>query len=676
MAAGSFAVASSNQYVSCTCWWSSTSNTAGNYSTVNFELRASRTNSGYTTYGTGSGSVTINGTPISFSIASSQKITQNSNTLLGSGSVTVYHNDDGTKNVTISAYASIPGAGLTLGTTSTTVSLDTIPRASTFGTISGQTIGANMTVNISRASSSFIHTLWYRIGNSAWYEFTNVGTSKTFTIDKNLCKEITRATSGTMELCIRTYQGSTQIGSDVYKNLTVYVPEDVVPTVSFTMKDEKGYLETYGKYIQGKSMITLEITAKGSYGSQIQTYETIIDGKTYSKAKIENELLMGSGKQTVIVTVTDSRGRKNESRQDIEIFEYKAPCIKAATATRCDEDGTSNLKGKYIKLVFSSSITPLENQNSATYLIEYKKSSGSSSGEKTISEYENQYDVADGQYIFPAEKEAYTILLTVADGIDSDSKRVVGPSETVLWSRLWKGLGYAIGKFAELEGVFDVGFRTRLSGGILHLILEAKTDLDDVLTPNVYAGQDIAIAKYLNVPSEFAEGKFTLDVVSCGDNGELKQTFSTCSKNNSQVYVRFYYDGEWGEWINQNINVYPVGSIYMSVNSTNPSQLFGGTWTQLKDRFLLGSGDSYLAGATGGSAAHKLKESEMPSHRHSTSDSNTSFYYGQDWGTGWQFSAYSSAQYHWVPYTGYSGGGQAHNNMPPYLVVYMWVRTA
>ena len=69
------------------------------------------------------------------------------------------------------------------------------------------------------------------IGHIGWYEFTNVGTSKTFTIDKNLCKEITRATSGTMELCIRTYQGSTQIGSDVYKNLTVYVPEDVVPTV-------------------------------------------------------------------------------------------------------------------------------------------------------------------------------------------------------------------------------------------------------------------------------------------------------------------------------------------------------------------------------------------------------------------------------------------------------------
>ena len=74
-----------------------------------------------------------------------------------------------------------------------------------------------------------------------------------------------------------------------------------------------------------------------------------------------------------------------------------------------------------------------------------------------------------------------------------------------------------------------------------------------------------------------------------------------------------------GTWVNGTGSltidqVYPVGSIYMSVNSTNPSALFGGTWVQLKDKFLLGAGDSYAAGATGGEAAHLLTNDELPAN--------------------------------------------------------------
>ena len=62
--------------------------------------------------------------------------------------------------------------------------------------------------------------------------------------------------------------------------------------------------------------------------------------------------------------------------------------------------------------------------------------------------------------------------------------------------------------------------------------------------------------------------------------------------------------------------VYPVGSIYWSSNNTNPSTLFGGTWTQIKDRFILAAGDSYTNGATGGAATVTLTVSNMPSHKH------------------------------------------------------------
>lgn len=114
--------------------------------------------------------------------------------------------------------------------------------------------------------------------------------------------------------------------------------------------------------------------------------------------------------------------------------------------------------------------------------------------------------------------------------------------------------------------------------------------------------------------------------------------------------------------------VYPVGSIYTSTGSTSPSTLFGGTWTQIKDTFLLTAGDTYTAGATGGEATHTLTYDEMPSHNHGvvvgyTGSGNNHFTFSNNNGDG--FLATNNA-----------GNGQAHNNMPPYLVVYAWERTA
>lgn len=117
--------------------------------------------------------------------------------------------------------------------------------------------------------------------------------------------------------------------------------------------------------------------------------------------------------------------------------------------------------------------------------------------------------------------------------------------------------------------------------------------------------------------------------------------------------------------------LYDVGCIYMSTNSTSPASLFGGTWERIKDRFLLGSGDSYSAGATGGSATHTLTINEMPSHTHKQSGGSSGV---NDEGNLIQrgYSATLKA----VADASATGGGQAHNNMPPYLAIYIWKRTA
>ena len=116
--------------------------------------------------------------------------------------------------------------------------------------------------------------------------------------------------------------------------------------------------------------------------------------------------------------------------------------------------------------------------------------------------------------------------------------------------------------------------------------------------------------------------------------------------------------------------VYPVGSIYMSVNSASPASLFGGTWEQLKDRFLLGAGSTYSAGSTGGAATVKLTTSQIPEHNHTV-------YSRSVYSSGGNYIALCNEGNSTGSYvTGSKGGGEAHNNMPPYLVVYMWKRVS
>lgn len=119
--------------------------------------------------------------------------------------------------------------------------------------------------------------------------------------------------------------------------------------------------------------------------------------------------------------------------------------------------------------------------------------------------------------------------------------------------------------------------------------------------------------------------------------------------------------------------VYPVGSIYMSVNDVSPSALFGGSWEKIKDTFLLASGSTFALGQTGGEKTHTLTVSEMPSHKHQT-------YVNRDTGVTGPGSYYPAIQvttasnYVDNNICEYAGGSQSHNNMPPYLVVNIWKR--
>ena len=114
--------------------------------------------------------------------------------------------------------------------------------------------------------------------------------------------------------------------------------------------------------------------------------------------------------------------------------------------------------------------------------------------------------------------------------------------------------------------------------------------------------------------------------------------------------------------------IYPVGSIYMSVNSTNPQTLFGGTWQRIQGRFLFAADSKHAAGRTGGEETHKLTE-EMRSHSHTIIGYSFQDFDSSTISFGKRDSSESQE-------TNSAGGDKPHNNMPPYLSVYMWKRTA
>lgn len=148
------------------------------------------------------------------------------------------------------------------------------------------------------------------------------------------------------------------------------------------------------------------------------------------------------------------------------------------------------------------------------------------------------------------------------------------------------------------------------------------------------------------------------------------------------------------------LTVYPVGSVYISVSATSPASLFGGTWEQIKNTFLLAAGDSYAAGATGGEATHTLIATELPvsAYQATIRNFNGVQFFNAD-STG---SAYVSDKEFMIAakrnINDVSGannvlttdnllvgnpiaisnpsGGCSHNNMPPYLTVYMWRRVS
>lgn len=285
----------------------------------------------------------------------------------------------------------------------------------------------------------------------------------------------------------------------------------------------------------------------GAPSSQTKTYGVTLTLSSTIPTRT-NYNFKGWGTSASATTVAYAAGANYTANAAITLYAiwelaYTKPRITNLSISRCDSAGTVDDNGAYALISFDwacdetlSSITAQfesESAGSTTYTLTASGTSGSIS------------EVVGGNSL--TTEATYSVTIIVTDATDSTYVFGTLSGTKFVIDFMAGGLGAAFGKPAELEGVLDIGFKTRFFGGILHPVLEPETDLDDVRTPNTYIGGDLNTYNYVNCPIE--GGTFTLDVVGAGELGQVKQRIQTCSKENSKTFERYYHTESWGEWV-------------------------------------------------------------------------------------------------------------------------------
>lgn len=521
--------------------------------------------------------------------------------VLARGTATIPHNADGTKTFSFSFSQSFNmtldnGNYMGSYSGSGSATLDTIARASQPSCITWPEhtqnvgyFGDEISIHMNRNSSSFTHTVRYQFGSKSGTIATGVGTGTTWVIPLTLMDLIPTTTSGSGTIYVDTYNGSTKIGTK-YCGFTAKVPDSVKPTCSFTLEDTTGIDDVYGSPVKGLSKIKVSVTGNTAYSSPIASYEIVANGVRYTGSTATTGVLNTSGKSTVTAKVTDKRGRVGTASYDMNVQAYTPPVISALDVRRCNEDGTANEDGEFVKATISAAVSSMSSKNTALYKLSYKKSTDSAYTTVSLAELVNQYSVSNHEYIFAADSESsYDVTVTVSDRHKTVTRSTSASTAFTLIDLHPSGNGMAIGRMAEKENTIQIGLDVEFFGKVAGSIFDA---------------------------------------------------------------------------------ILPVGSVVLRYDHINPNTLYPGTtWARIYGAFPWFTDANGQIGLTGGERTVSLAVKNLPAHNHGGTYTNA----GDATKThSWLASGGSAMTYEAVNV----GEGEPHNNMPPYIQISAWRRTA
>lgn len=631
-----------------------------NSSNVTVSINFYRTNTGYTTYGNGTVYCFIYNDTYSQTVTSSDAITDSGIDLF-TKTLDIPHNEDGTRNLNVAAY--ISHERFTSDSHDFYVDLTTIPRVSEMTYPTTWTLGDELSFTIDRKLSSFRDTLSYHCtytenGVPKAYSgdilTKSSATSAKFTPPFDWAKHSPNVIRGMATFTLSTYDSSgTLIGSTV-KNSWFTIPDTVIPDCSISLSDtssiwvsgsKKSCLEYFGKYVSGVSAIYAEITASGAYGSTIKSYSGSYPGGSFSTRSFNISTSGLSGVCQIDATVRDSRNRKNSASASASIAAYSPPKVTALSVRRCKSktDSTEDEQGNYTQVTYGYEIVNVAgtNKNAKSIVLKYKTTSGSESEWVTQNLTATGYSGTGSVILETLADNSYIFSFTVSDSISSSSKSTSVSTGYCIYHVPATGKGITFGGIADGDG-FNVKMPATFSSTI-----NASGN---------FVGQYVTGTR--------------LQTTQASDLGRKPPKVAVIDESG------WIYSRALSTLILE--AVYPVGSIYISVNSTSPQTLFGGTWEAIQGKFLLGQSSAHTAGSTGGEETHTLTMGEMPEHTHPMYSGNAGG--DSEWTPdegAYLVDSVTQTKTTWWARLGmsYAGGGNAHNNMPPYLAVYMWKRT-
>ena len=491
MASGTINGSTGNQYIDSKIEWSSVANADANSSSVTAKLYYKRNNTGFTTSGTGSFSITIGGTKKSAS--KTMTITGSAWELAMEATVTISHDSDGGKDIVISATGSIPSTTLSSTSCSDTVSLDTIARASSITSAGAVTLGKDCSVKWTPLSQSFRYKLKFTLGNWSYTtgaihpNTVSAYTYDDYTIPLTVAHQLPKAKTGTMTVSLYTFSDSgatKQVGSASSKTFTVTVPsnESTNPAVGMTLSPVTTLGSPFSSlYIQGLTKVKASFAGEGKYSADISSYQMTVQGKSYA-SPYQSDYLSQAGNVTVTGRATDTRGYYTEVKNDITVIPYNKPEILPVSGTaaivcaRCDKDGKLTSSGTYLKIRARRSYSKVTSggvqKNFCEIRYRYRTESATSfsSWVTLLAKSSTASDTVDSTplaNIVSSVKTTYVVEIGVVDDVGKTaSVKMVVPTDTVTVHLRKGGKAVGIGKYAEEDGVVDVAedFTIRVRG--------------------------------------------------------------------------------------------------------------------------------------------------------------------------------------------------------------------
>ena len=370
--------------------------------------------------------VTINGTKV-YSGGTYSNITDYQDRTFGSGTLTIPHNSDGSKSFTISAVSGwIYYNGDYYGAAKS-FTLPTIPRASSVS-CSTADIGSNATISISRASSSFTHTLSYAFGDLTGTIATKTSsTSVSWTIPTTFYAKIPNAKSGTGTITCDTYNGSTKIGSKTC-SFTATVSESASkPTLSPTVVDNNSTTTALtgdsSKFIKYYSNASVSTGASARNSATLKSQKITCGAKSISSASgTINAVESGS----FTFSATDSRGYTTTQTVNKTLIEYiKLTCSLNAGAPTTAGVATLQISGNY----FNGSFGAVANTLTVQYRYKTQGGTYGSWTETTATKSGNTYNATatisglDYQATYVFQARAVDKLATV--NTDEQARRTI-----------------------------------------------------------------------------------------------------------------------------------------------------------------------------------------------------------------------------------------------------------